>query len=141
MKNFSASILILATTAIASPSDKQEFVIREAADSLGQISTFYVTTDMVAKTPSWSPANKTPAPLSLAEAYHKAQSWMETKVPGGKDYELESCSLQQIINFETPRRWYYTFSFVGKPAPLSTIGPECLVLVLMDGTIIEPRRS
>jgi hypothetical protein len=134
-------LALLAASSLFATSPTEEFAIRDVADSEGNISTFYVTAAIVAETPEWSFDGTTQPPLSAIEAYLKARAWLQAKVMNGGKYELEDCSLLQIIHFDAPKRWYYAFTFEGPFNPLSRTGPQCAVLVLMDGTIIEPRRT
>lgn len=52
---------------------------------------------------------------------------------------MRSYCVEQAGNSGTPNRWYYTFDFVGTMDGTEVYGGPFTAMVLMDGTIIEPR--
>jgi hypothetical protein len=81
-------------------------------------------------------------PLSLAGAYRIASRWIAQKYSKMDSFRVRSYSVEDAGHSGARNRWYYTFDFVGTLNGAEVYGAPSTAftaMVLMDGTIIEPR--
>lgn len=98
-------------------------------------STFYVTPEKLADCPKWIPGEN--LPLSLSDAVVIAKKWAQSKPA------MSNCNLLNVkfskasIVAGNEYRWFYDISFVdtSDPKQRAILRP---VVVLLDGTIVEP---
>ncbi len=101
---------------------------------------YSVTRKSFAKVPQWRP-EKDPPPLPIARAVGIARKSLKTDHPDWRESEsvLWSFQLQQARSAEYPDRWFYAFLFYRlletEPLPQG----EAWVLVLMDGSVVNPK--
>jgi hypothetical protein len=123
------------TSALAS----DEYPIRRFTDANGKQTGYFITRERLAATPEWIFDGKTLPPLPLADAYRIASQWIAKKYPTMDSFRVRSYAVEQAGNSGAPNRWYYTFDFVGVMNGAEVYGGPFTAMVLMDGTIIEPR--
>ena len=141
--------LLLSLTISVSAEPLNNDIIRSAPGPGGKQLAWYVTEAEWARAPKWVFDGKSPAPLPLSDAYPKAYDSIRKRFPKSGDFHLYRYSLNEFSNTTAPNGWYYTFDFF-MPRPRGTevranesFGPwgVVTVVVLMDGTVIEPREE
>ena len=143
MKTFiTKKILVAAFAALTCCSclaQSSESPIRSYTEEDGSKLGWFVSRDTFLKTPEWQFDGKTPPPLDWAAAYSKALEWLKENKKEFGPFTLYSLTTQFSGN--APDRWYYIAEFRGTKSGKAVLFGELDVLVLMDGTIVEPRHE
>ena len=128
-----ASALILVTTTVGQDGTRYLYEIsQERADAL----------------PQWDQRSAPDPPLSMSAAKRAAESWLTSRIPEVKTFDVSSLFFAKVFPAAPadPRRiavcWYYriTFDPVLGGRRLNAAG-DFTVVVLLDGSIVEPRRD
>lgn len=77
----------------------------------------------------------------MSDAYSRAYAWLQNAFPKMSSFRLHSYGLSTAGSSRAPNRWYYTFDFFGDVDGSTVTNSKFSVMVLMDGTVIEPRES
>ena len=92
---------------------------------------FSVSSDRIQKTPVWDEGQD--VPYSANNARIAATKEIQKLLPDSSDYELDMISLEKTVN-----RWFYAVQFLNlKKNPSGPITPF-VVVILLDGTVVEP---
>jgi TonB family protein len=87
--------------------------------------------------PRWDQRAGSDPPLSVSQARKAAEAWLASRAPEVKTLELTSVNL---LNLNPAGLWYYRLTFDplvgGRRLPG---GRDFTVVVLLDGSIVEPR--
>lgn len=96
-----------------------------------------VSSDVVAKTPTWSPEAENP-PLSARRAIRVARKQMEALVHNPSVWRLDTI---QLLDMGDHLHWMYIVEFERQyPPDFAVYGDHSLrILVLMNGVAITPR--
>ncbi len=118
-----------------------------AAGQNGARYVFEITPERLEKLPHWDQAATGEPPLSMGEARTLAMSWIRSKSPQADGFELAASSFVRARiptgpagSPNVPAVWFYSIGFdriVGNRRIPG--GIESVVVVLLDGSIVEPR--
>ena len=91
----------------------------------------------VSTLPAWN--GESEPPLSIGEAARIARNWIV-----GQKMQISGLTLRTINLIGRPlpgpsEVWYYQVSYSSAGAPLATAGPPVVVVVLFDGSVLEPK--
>ena len=103
---------------------------------------FHVTPAQWERAPKWAFDGKTPPPLPFPEAYAKARASIRKRYPDVKDAEIYRYSLNRFNHPDRPDQWYYTFDFLAVIPGAGSVRYRrgLTAVILMDGTVVEPRK-
>ena len=111
--------------------------ITEHRDANGKSTYWYITQERLAQIPDWKPDVSLPLPIE--KAVGKATEWIKNRSTKFTERDIVTISLGKIWDSEMKDKWYYTISVNG------TVNVDGIkansffsVIVLMDGTIVEP---
>ncbi len=107
-------------------------------DMNGVQTLFCASYDSVMKTPEWDGKSDTP-PLKLSEAMTIGQSWLKKENPKFEDFQIREISISRVGNSEIKDRWYYSLDFQAIVGGRTLYGSPFNAVILMDGTLVEPR--
>jgi len=138
MKHGVLAILMAAICGLASAAT-HEHPIRTSYEEDGREIGWYVSDSQFLKTPEWKFDGRTDPPLSMPVAYSRAYGWLQKAFPKMSSFRLRSYGLSTAGSSRAPNRWYYTFDFFGDMDGSTVTNSKFSVMVLMDGTIVEPR--
>jgi hypothetical protein len=99
----------------------------------------YLPEGQVAKTPEWEPGQGEP-PLPLTAAIEAALRWAKTKYAKFDSVGIRDVELRRT-GCGSEKRWYYIFNFSVYLDGSALLGWGSFAGVLMDGTVVEPRRQ
>ncbi|MEO0953031.1 MAG: hypothetical protein AAFY44_17135 [Pseudomonadota bacterium] len=88
--------------------------------------------------PKWEPTDGEP-PLSISAAHELVLAWAAESYGRYDDVSVREISLTSTFCFET-RHWFYRFDLVPEIDGNKLMGSGNWAAVLMDGTVIGPRR-
>lgn len=100
----------------------------------------YLPAEQVAKTPEWEPGQGDP-PLALTGAIDAALQWAKTKYTKFDSVGIRDVELRRTGCGSDTKRWYYIFNFSLYLDGSALFGSGQFAAVLMDGTVVEPRRQ
>ena len=140
------SLLIIALLTIAAgmrAQDGVEVVLADVTDENGKRVLFRTDTKTLAATADWAPGSQDP-PLTVTAASKIARESGKRRFPNSDDIELSSITLRSMGcygpsagSFGQLVRWYYVVDVV--PVPMnSSSAAESTVVILLDGTVVEP---
>jgi TonB family protein len=98
---------------------------------------YEISQDRAAGLPRWDQRARSEPPLSVSQARKAAEAWLTSRAPEVKTLEMTSLSL---VNLNPAGLWNYRLTFdpvVG--GRRLTGGRDFTVVVLLDGSIVEPR--
>jgi hypothetical protein len=90
------------------------------------------------KLPKWDPSQPT-IPLQINEAVSKAQAWIKKKNPKIESFVPNHIELGRVSYGRFFGLWYYTVGFDGVVGGQRMFGWGLQAVVLMDGSIVEPK--
>jgi hypothetical protein len=101
-----------------------------------------ITDEILARAPAWPPADANP-PVSARNALAIANRVRQTRLVDKNNWKwgLQSVSLLPLDGKSNKWCWSILFSAFPEEGGMSGTPPEFTVIVLMDGTTIEPERS
>ena len=140
MKHSFSGILLMVVCGFASAATPQH-AIRTAYEEDGREIGWYVSDSQFLKTPEWKFDGRSEPPLSMPVAYSRAYGWVQKAFPKMSSFRLRSYELSTAGSSRVQNRWYYTFDFFGELDGSTVTNSKFSVMVLMDGTIIEPRQE
>lgn len=114
-------------------------LLLQTSDANGVQSYYRATPAQLDSSPQWNP-EKEPLPLSIAHAVAKARQALDPPSEGAT-YLLNSIDLMAVQG-HGDTRWYYAISFYARmrwPTPESMASEH--VVILLDGTVIEPTQE
>jgi TonB family protein len=123
------------------------FTVSEATGPDGAKQVFEITSERAALLPRWD-QNITPEPpLSASDARRAGERWLKVRNPHVQRFELVSLSLLQrgseTVSTQcggTTGCWHYRLTFEPMDGERHLpSGPDYIAIVLLDGTIVEPR--
>jgi len=138
-----AACLLLGAVAQSSahaPSGAPEITIWGIGAPGGPMKEYSVPAADFAQVPPWVPDKDSP-PLPISRAVGVARKALKADHPDWTESEslLWSVQLQQVQSADSPNRWFYVLMFrrmvAGHPLPLG----EATIVVLMNGTVVEPK--
>jgi hypothetical protein len=89
--------------------------------------------------PRWSP-NDGPPPLAIRDATAVAEKWIKQQNPEVKLFALTSITLAHVTWPESlADRWFYRIEFNPIVGGQMLFGGRFTVVVLFDGTVVEPQ--
>jgi TonB family protein len=116
---------------------RSEPMVRLAAMSSpsGGPTVWEISPDRASRQPSWDPTAALP-PLSIADAAATASTWLKERNQDGGPFELQNVMLtRRRGQGRVGEFWFYQLDFVvGSRLP----GPPFRVVVLLDGSVVEP---
>ncbi len=133
-----ALLLLVACSGETAPT--YEHPIRTSYEDDGGEIGWYVSDSMFMKTPEWKFDGKSSAPLGMPSAYQTAYGWLKKTFPKMSGFKVRSYGLSTAGSSMAPNRWYYTFDFVGDLDGSMVMNSRFSVMVLMDGSVVEPRK-
>ncbi len=98
---------------------------------------YFITDAQIQASPPWSSEEGVEPPLSRAAAIQTAAEAMHRRFADLPSPTVHTCSLQHLVHPGTLDRWYYLVEFV--PPSIRKDREDYVVMMLLDGTIIEPR--
>jgi hypothetical protein len=103
-------------------------------DSDGSTLAYDISRDRFTRAPSRDPQTAVQPPLSIGDAVTAAKNWLRDKPrqPETTDYMLQSTLLSRIAG-RASDRWSYQINLLSGAGIVT-------VMVLLDGSIVEPRR-
>ena len=98
-----------------------------------------VSLEQIRKTPQWSPGMEESPPLSPRRAQAIARQALTRVLPSGQTWQLDAV---RIVSAALGRHWLYEVAFIREyPPDIAVYGGDRFdILVLMDGTAVEPKR-
>jgi hypothetical protein len=125
-------------TLLATPGGVERGTIQVAGIDGDKVYYTSVSPERILRTPGWKDDSKEP-PLSPLKALNLAETERRILIRDLdlEGWELESASLKRAHG----DHWYYEVGFRGLNKPVDTTTghrPSLVVLVLMDGTVVEP---
>lgn len=97
----------------------------------GKTQYYMVSHEVLAKCPKWDAA--TEPPLAISQAVTRAKEWLKGRFPRCTVHEANSITLEQFA----PSLWFYRIE-VGRHGPTNIVCRTVTVIVLMDGSVVEP---
>ena len=94
-----------------------------------------VTRERFDRQPSWRADAGTPPPLSAADALQAANDWLQKHDTRTNASMMQSASLQRLSGLQ----WYYRIEYALQTATPASASERVTVVVLLDGTVVEPR--
>lgn len=118
-------------------------VVLLAAAQNGKRYVFEITPERAEQLPRWDVSAGEP-PLSMSDARRVATTWIKGKAPQADAFELAASSLVRATPSASapsaPVPWYYSIGFDHTIGDRRLAGGlESMVVVLLDGSIVEPR--
>lgn len=89
----------------------------------------------------WTPSSAGPPPLSIAKAVEASELWLRKRHPDLKKLQVSQIVLrtQSTSGSGTEDGWFYRVEFQPIVAGKKVWGADLVVVVLFDGTIVEPK--
>jgi len=132
--------LLLLVACTGATATTHEHPIRTSYEDDGGEIGWYVSDVQFMKTPEWKFDGESSAPLGMPSAYQSAYGWLKKTFPKMSGFKVRSYGLSTAGSSRAPNRWYYTFDFVGDLDGSTVMNSRFSVMVLMDGSVIEPRK-
>ena len=117
------------------------------ATAIGQDGTRYfyeISQERANALPQWDQRSMPDPPLSMSQARRAAESWLMSRIPEVKTFEVTTLYFGKVLPGPCSGRivdcWYYRISFdpvVG--GRRLNAASEFTAVVLLDGSIVEPR--
>jgi TonB family protein len=138
-----AACVFLAVTALAKPSAGQMFTISASVDQDGRRYVYEISQERSDGLPQWDQQAASEPPLSMSEATKRGEAWLRSRTPEIMTFELNTLSLLRTLAPPGICRrggcWYYRMTFDPVIAGRRLASGSDLVVVLIDGSIVEPR--
>jgi hypothetical protein len=140
MKNIllSAAFLFFILPFSSFASNINEVHLSEYTDINGVKTKFVTSLDVILKTPEWK-ENMSNPPLPLPKAVSLATVWMKKRNPKFDDFIVSGITIRRIGSSDLRNRWDYLIDFNAIVDRRTVYGSTFVAIVLMDGTIIEPK--
>jgi hypothetical protein len=106
----------------------------------GKVSDYSISEIRAEKLPKWDPTQPV-IPLPIHSAVAKAQVWVKTLNPKFDSFVPARIGLGCVCYGKFSGLWYYTISLDGIVGGKRMHGPDFGAVVLMDGSIVEPREK
>lgn len=100
----------------------------------------FLTEAQMARAPEWSPGEGEP-PLSVAKAVEVATKWARQTYTRYDDVRIESIGLNGYGCRRARENWYYVVHFTPVIDGNRLYGGGNFAAVLMDGTVVGPRKK
>jgi len=113
----------------------QNVAILRRASADGVRTVWEVTRERFDRQPSWRSDGGTPPPLSVADALQAANDWVQQHDARTTPTLMQSASLSRLTGLQ----WYYRVEYAVQSATPSSASDRVTVVVLLDGTVVEPR--
>jgi TonB family protein len=113
----------------------QNVVILSRTSADGVRTVWDVARERFDRQPSWRSDAGTPPPLSVADALQAANDWVQKREPRTYPTLMQSASLQRLSGLQ----WYYRVEYALQSATPASASERVTVVVLLDGTVVEPR--
>jgi hypothetical protein len=127
-------ILFLAFTIQARAGDSETYSL--ASKAQGKVFTFKFTREQLLKTPVWKLQDDFP-PLSPRKAEKAATAKFQKLIKNAKDWNCDGIALENPF-MDEGNRWIYLVVF-SPPIALNFVESDSIqIIVLMDGTVVEP---
>ena len=130
-------LVLFSGESIASRCDDLPVLTTERRD--GTKVGLFIANDQFANAPDWSPDSGDP-PLSFSEAHRLAMEWAKTTYSKYDEVSVREISLTNRFCSSTDKRWYYIFDFTLVFDGNVFLGSGNWTAVLMNGTVIGPRK-
>jgi TonB family protein len=119
-------------------------VLLAAVAQNGKRYVFEITPERAEHLPRWDQPSTGEPPLPISDARRLATTWIKGKAPQADAFELAASSLVRARPSASvpgaPVPWYYSVAFDHTIGDRRVAGGlESLVVVLLDGSIVEPR--
>ncbi len=129
--------LILLLPAVQAQDDIR---LHKETESPGYEIIYHIDHPTAKNIPPWIPIESNP-PLSIKDAINVAESYLTQRVPTSlrswKGYNIFNIEVKPVRAYEIEDRWYYLITLM--PLMKSGGSSTLVVVVLMDGTVVEPR--
>ena len=111
--------------------------LTESIDEHGKRIEYVTTTNVLEKCPTWTVDKEPPYPIH--KAIDVARQWIKKRYPKFTSYKIVNISIRPIWDLSFKERWYYGVT-VNAAADLDGVSASSVfnILVLMNGTVIEP---
>ena len=139
MKQGLWACLVFAICGVSAAATYEHPIRTSYEDDGGEIG-WYVSDTQFMKTPEWKFDGQSSPPLSMPDAYKRAYAWLKKSFPKIDSFGVRSYGLSTAGSSRAPNRWYYTFDFSGNLDGSMVMNSRFSVMVLMDGSVIEPRK-
>lgn len=128
-------LLPLLVATAASAGDRVQLMVN--TDEAGRRSYYMADAATLEKCPSWD--LKVEPPLPVTEAVAKAKDWLKRKQASFLIDDVTSIGLMKIWATGVKDKWCYSIHFQGRASVDGIPGDKnFLVVVLMDGSIVQP---
>jgi TonB family protein len=137
----SVRVQITSQVAFRLPSAATSVVVFRRVESDGSAIVFEITDQRFRHLSQWDPDTSAAPPLSAADAFRAATSWLERNSPRpeAKRYLLLGSAFLRFPD-RASNRWYYQVNFAPVVADSVVAMGIVTVIVLFDGTVVEPKR-
>jgi hypothetical protein len=123
------------------------FTVSQATGPDGAPQVFEITSERAARLPRWDQSITPDPPLSPSDARRAGERWLKVRNPDVQRFELVSLSLLQNVSETVSAQcggttgcWHYRLSFEPMRGERHLPGgSNYIAVVLLDGTIVEPR--
>ena len=116
-----------------------------ALESLGEGTTvFSIPQAKAAAQPRWTPESPAQPPLSIYKACSLAKQALANRGKTVAEWRMLDCALREFLDGGYPDRWFYVVGFYRPMSARAARAAERTndfiesVVVLMDGTVVEP---
>jgi hypothetical protein len=139
MKSLITAALFVILFSAQAAADEVVYLM-DYTDQNGNRITYETTKETLERCPVWKMEEEVPFPIH--KAVEVTTRWAKEKYPNFTDFDIVNISLCQMWEEKHKGTWYYNIS-INANVDLNGINANSYfsVLVLMDGTIVEPRSS
>jgi hypothetical protein len=92
----------------------------------------------IAGLPTWHPESDRPAPVSLKPACQIGRATLKARHPAIDEFEITRVAISEMVSTKRLGSWYYSLNYVGKRDGQSVPSRGFFVVLLMDGSSVEP---
>jgi TonB family protein len=103
----------------------------------GTVDVYELDPARAAGLPTWDPQSPYEPPLALGAAVTAARTWLLQQNPGQERLDLMNVTLTR----SGPTAWMYQIRFQPMSTGRAPLGTGFMAMVLMDGSILEPRNE
>lgn len=131
-------IALLPVLASAQPRD-EVFLMGEGRDNVMQ--NWEISRQQWQAQPKWTPASSGPPPLAISKAVELGETWLRKRHADMNKLVVSAITIraQSGSGPGVTEGWFYRIEFQPIVAGKKLWGGEFVVVVLFDGTVVEPR--
>jgi len=138
-----AAAVSLAASSLTAAQTPGEVTITSMGSPDGTVSLYSIPLARGSSIPTWDPLATSDPPLSFQQARVAAERWLASRTPEIKTFELSNAFFGRGGRCGNDACWFYRMMFnpVLSGRTLVGGGPDFTAVVLLDGSIVEPRAS